>query len=65
MCDSTVYVEAEGKSIAITVTDYDGSKREYRADVRLVATSTPEMRTLPAESGVRAPGRERSEQPNR
>ncbi len=63
--DSTVYVEDEGSVIAVCVTDFDGSRREYRAVVQLVATSTSEMRTLPAGSGVSAPGRERSEQPNR
>lgn len=46
--DSVVYVEAEGNVITVCVTDYDGTKREYRALVQLVETSTREMRTAPA-----------------
>ncbi|GAB5904580.1 hypothetical protein OKHIF_26810 [Mycobacteroides chelonae] len=60
--DSVVYVEAEGNVITVCVTDFDGSKREYRAVVELIPTTIPEMRTTPAESGVTAPGRSRCNQ---
>lgn len=46
--DSVVYVEAEGNVIAVCVTDFDSAKREYRALVQLVATSSREMRSAPA-----------------
>ncbi|RIU38543.1 hypothetical protein D2E83_16135 [Mycobacteroides abscessus] len=59
--DSTVYVEADGNVITVCVTDYDGSKREYRANVRL-ASLPPEMSTTPAESGAGTPGRGRCNQ---
>lgn len=62
--DSTVYIEAEGKVVAVTVTDFDGCTREYRAVVELVDASTLEMPTTPAESGVSAPGRGRCNQPS-
>ncbi|SIE28700.1 Uncharacterised protein [Mycobacteroides abscessus subsp. abscessus] len=45
--DSTVHVEGAGDSLSICVTDHDGSKREYRAVVQLVSTSTPEKETAP------------------
>lgn len=61
--DSTVHVESEGYSLAITVTDHDGVKREYCAVLQLVSTSHPEMRTVPTDSGAVTPGRDRSEQP--
>lgn len=57
--DSVVYVEAEGNVITVCVTDFDCCKREYRAVVELVDSSTSEMSTTPAESGVTAPGRGR------
>lgn len=60
--DSVVYVGAEGKVIAVTVADHDGSKREYRAIVELVDASALEMSTTPAEFGVSAPGRGRCNQ---
>lgn len=34
--NSTASVEAEGDVITVTVTDADGAKREYRAQVQLV-----------------------------
>lgn len=47
--DSTVVVEADGATLAATVTDHDGHKREYRAVVQLVSDNgTEEMRGAPA-----------------
>ena len=63
--DSVVHVDHDGDVITVCVTDFDGTKREYRAVVELVATGASEMRTAPADSGVSAPGRSSSEQPNR
>lgn len=44
--DSTAHIEVIGSTVLITVTDPDGTKREYRAAVVLVSDS----RTVPAES---------------
>lgn len=44
--NSTASVEAEGDVIAVTVTDADGAKREYRAQLQLVSAS-PLMPTAP------------------
>lgn len=42
--DSTVYVESADAVLSICVTDYDGTRREYRAVVQLVAASDPDVR---------------------
>lgn len=60
--DATVHVEVEGDVVTVTVTDRDGAKREYRAQVQLVSSLRPAdgnanpMRTAPVVPGVRAPG---------
>ncbi len=65
--DSTVHVESEGDVVTVTVTDHDGAKREYRAQVRPVSSVHPvdgiSMRTAPVVPGVRAPGGSRCNQP--
>ncbi|RIU26773.1 hypothetical protein D2E89_04010 [Mycobacteroides abscessus] len=66
--DSTVHVEAEGDVVTVTVTDHDGAKREYRAQVQPVSSVHPvdgiSMRTAPVVPGVRAPGGSRCNQPS-
>lgn len=60
--DATAHVESEGDVVAVTVTDCDGAKREYRAQVQLMSSVRPAdgnanpMRTAPVVPGVRAPG---------
>ncbi|MBB4853764.1 hypothetical protein HNP40_001144 [Mycobacteroides chelonae] len=61
--DSVVYVDHDGDVVTVCVTDFDGTKREYRAVVQLASSTTSEMRSAPADSGVSAPSRGRSEHP--
>lgn len=52
--DSAAHIEVVGDAVQITVTDADGSKREYRAQVVLVSDSetAPETPVLPAPAGT-------------
>ncbi|MCW1821423.1 hypothetical protein A5731_04715 [Mycolicibacterium conceptionense] len=43
--DSAAHIEVDGPAVLITVTDPDGTKREYRAQVVLISNSE----TVPAE----------------
>lgn len=48
--DSVVHVEADGRVVTATVTDHDGTKREYRARVELVSGQCRYC-TVPVDSG--------------
>ncbi|SHR27946.1 Uncharacterised protein [Mycobacteroides abscessus subsp. abscessus] len=61
--NSTASVEAEGDVITVTVTDADGAKREYRAQVQLVGTSSA-MPTAPVVPGAATSGGSRCNQPS-
>ncbi|SKY26255.1 Uncharacterised protein [Mycobacteroides abscessus subsp. bolletii] len=61
--NSTASVEAEGDVITVTVTDADGAKREYRAQVQLVGTSSA-MPTAPVVPDAATSGGSRCNQPS-
>ncbi|MDO3202126.1 hypothetical protein [Mycobacteroides abscessus] len=61
--NSTASVEAEGDVITVTVTDADGAKREYRAHVQLVGTSSA-MPTAPVVPDAPTSGGSRCNQPS-
>ncbi len=66
--DSTVHVEAEGDVVTVTVTDADGAKREYRAQVQPVSSVRPvdviPMRTTPVIPDAPTSGGSRCNQPS-
>jgi hypothetical protein len=51
VADSVVYVEAEGSFVTATVTDFDGSKTEYRAEFRPINECAPGVAATTAEGG--------------
>ncbi|RIR68652.1 hypothetical protein D2E62_06465 [Mycobacteroides abscessus] len=65
--DSTVHVESEGDVVTVTVTDADGAKREYRAQVQLASSVRPvdgiSMRTAPVIPDAPTSGGSRCNQP--
>lgn len=61
--NSTASVESEGDVITVTVTDADGIKREYRAQVQLVSASSA-MPTAPVVPDAPTSGGSRCNQPS-
>jgi hypothetical protein len=47
--DSVVYCASEGNVVTATVTDHDGTKREYRAEFRPINESAPGLAATRAE----------------